>query len=215
MFSFSRNTHTSSSLLRDQEIYDERFMFAGCCLEYRERTEVQPTDARTCIVISLGTTYVNQQKAFYQKCLEAFGSLDMEIYMNIGRNIQPGELGYIPPNFILSSMLPQLSLLSKACLFITHGGANSTREALYYGVPMLIYPIDGDQFDVADRIVQLQCGEQYRPDSSSEQLYQQAMDVMENQTYSQNCFRMKQNLQQNGGCRIAAEAILKKIRRST
>ena len=75
---------------------------------------------------------------------------------------------------------------------------------------MLIYPIDGDQFDVADRIIRLQCGEQYSPDSSSEQLYQQAMGVMENQTYSQNCFRMKQDLQQNGGCRIAAEAISKK-----
>ena len=125
---------TSSSLLRDQEIYDERFMFAGCCLEYRERTEVQPTDARTCIVISLGTTYVNQQKAFYQKCLEAFGSLDMEIYMNIGRNIQPGELGYIPPRLYSEQYAPSIILIVKSeFIHYARGRQQCQRSALLRG----------------------------------------------------------------------------------
>ena len=37
--------------------------------------------------------------------------------------------------------VPQLAVLKQADLFITHGGLNSIKEAVYAEVPMLLYPI--------------------------------------------------------------------------
>lgn len=38
--------------------------------------------------------------------------------------------------------VPQLEVLKKADLFITHGGLGSIKEAIEYEVPMLVYPLD-------------------------------------------------------------------------
>lgn len=40
------------------------------------------------------------------------------------------------------SRVPQLRVLATADVFITHAGFGSIKEAIYYGVPMLAYPLD-------------------------------------------------------------------------
>ncbi|HYC85525.1 MAG TPA: glycosyltransferase [Chryseosolibacter sp.] len=40
--------------------------------------------------------------------------------------------------------VPQLRVLSRSSVFITHGGLNSIKEAIYQGVPMLVYPASRD-----------------------------------------------------------------------
>ena len=40
------------------------------------------------------------------------------------------------------SRVPQLRVLAEADVFITHGGFGSIKESIYYGVPMLAYPLD-------------------------------------------------------------------------
>ncbi|WP_028668509.1 glycosyltransferase [Runella zeae] len=40
------------------------------------------------------------------------------------------------------SRVPQLTVLAEADVFITHAGFGSIKEAIYYGVPMLAYPLD-------------------------------------------------------------------------
>jgi zeaxanthin glucosyltransferase len=44
---------------------------------------------------------------------------------------------------------PQLALLAKSSVFVTHGGANSFMEALAAGVPQLLSPMCNDQFHQA------------------------------------------------------------------
>ncbi len=51
--------------------------------------------------------------------------------------------------------MPQLEVLKQANLFITHGGMNSSSESLYFGVPMIVIPVMGDQPIVAQRIEDL------------------------------------------------------------
>lgn len=48
----------------------------------------------------------------------------------------------IPANAHFFSRVPQLRVLAVADLFITHGGFGSIKESIYYGVPMLVYPLD-------------------------------------------------------------------------
>ncbi len=40
------------------------------------------------------------------------------------------------------SRVPQLRVLAEADVFITHAGFGSIKESIYYGVPMLAYPLD-------------------------------------------------------------------------
>ena len=48
--------------------------------------------------------------------------------------------------------VPQAEILSKSNYFLTHGGLNSLKEAIYYEVPMLVYPLEGDQFGNAQKV---------------------------------------------------------------
>jgi UDP:flavonoid glycosyltransferase YjiC (YdhE family) len=42
--------------------------------------------------------------------------------------------------------LPQVALLDRAAVIVTHGGNNSVTEALTAGVPMVVLPFSTDQF---------------------------------------------------------------------
>jgi zeaxanthin glucosyltransferase len=52
----------------------------------------------------------------------------------------------LPSNVFVTHVVPQLTVLSKASVFINHGGINSIKEAVYAGVPMLIYPVFKDTY---------------------------------------------------------------------
>lgn len=57
----------------------------------------------------------------------------------------------IPDNLLLLPKVPQLDVLKRASLFITHSGQGSTSESIHYGVPMVCIPVMGDQPAVAYR----------------------------------------------------------------
>jgi zeaxanthin glucosyltransferase len=60
--------------------------------------------------------------------------------------------GQFPPNVQTLRNAPQLALLRRAAVMISHGGLNSIREAVYLGVPILVLPIDMDQPGNAARV---------------------------------------------------------------
>src|SRR5204863_418991 len=58
----------------------------------------------------------------------------------------------LPENVLAVRYAPQLALLPRVSAFVTHGGANSVMESLYFGAPLLIHPICNDQFHNANFI---------------------------------------------------------------
>jgi UDP:flavonoid glycosyltransferase YjiC (YdhE family) len=67
-----------------------------------------------------------------------------------GTTVSPDVLA---ENVRVCQWAPQLEVLERAALFITHGGFSSVRESIYYGVPMLIFPCWLDQPGNAARVV--------------------------------------------------------------
>ncbi|MGH8611528.1 MAG: nucleotide disphospho-sugar-binding domain-containing protein [Gammaproteobacteria bacterium] len=64
--------------------------------------------------------------------------------LGTGRLVDPPGLGPLPRNVIAVETVPQLALLQRARMMITHGGTNTIKECVYFGVPMVILPFGGD-----------------------------------------------------------------------
>ncbi len=97
------------------------------------------------VVVSFGSGVRNLPQEVLQKMLDAFGQRKELFMWRIQIN---KELGFIvPTNVLVYKWLPQNDLLGhqKIRLFITHSGNNGRYEAIYHGVPMIAFPIFGDQ----------------------------------------------------------------------
>jgi MGT family glycosyltransferase len=138
---------TARELQPDTPIIDQTFRFVGPSIDLRTRSGSFPLDTLeqdSVVYISLGTVH-STHTAFFQTCFEAFAEHPMRFVLSVGRQTDIDRLGAIPANFIVRSSVPQLELLQRASIFITHGGMNSVHEGLYYGVPLVIIPHQFEQ----------------------------------------------------------------------
>ena len=63
-----------------------------------------------------------------------------------------------PPNMWGAEFLPQTTIVPLVDLVITHGGNNTTTEALHFGKPMVLLPLFWDQYDNAQRVDEIGFG---------------------------------------------------------
>jgi len=136
--------YTSREFQPDTPYIDDSFHFVGPSILAATRKETNfPWDLldseRTKIYLSLGTLY-NNNIEFYHTVFTAFSDHPAQFILSVGRLTDIHDLGLVPDNFIIQSHVPQLELLQKVDLFITHGGMNSVNEGLNYGVPLVVVP---------------------------------------------------------------------------
>jgi zeaxanthin glucosyltransferase len=111
------------------------------------------------VYASMGTL-VNGLAKVYKTILRAVGQLpEIQIVLSVGENVRPESLGTIPSNVVVVRRAPQIELLKRAALCITHAGLNTALESLAQGVPMVAIPIGYDQPGVAARIAHHGVGE--------------------------------------------------------
>ena len=110
-------------------------------------------DGRPLIYASLGTLQ-NRLAGMFATIAEAVAPLDAQLVISLGSADQ--DAGAVaarcPGSPIVVPAAPQLALLDKASLVITHAGLNTALESLARGVPMVAIPITNDQPGVARRL---------------------------------------------------------------
>jgi MGT family glycosyltransferase len=139
---------------------EERFHFVGACFEQRAGDQghiLPPLDDRPLIYVSLGTLF-NSDHTFYRNSVEAFADGKYQAIISLGKRYEPGTLGTVPPNVHILKYVPQLEILKRAALFISHGGMNSVNESLVNGVPLLLAPLRADQPHISRRVESLGAG---------------------------------------------------------
>lgn len=77
---------------------------------------------------------------------------DWQLVLSTGGIVEPGELP-LPPDAIALPWVPQLAILERAAVMITHGGLGTIKECICRGVPMVVCPIARDQPENAKRVV--------------------------------------------------------------
>jgi MGT family glycosyltransferase len=115
-------------------------------------------DGKPLIYASMGTIQNDRLDVFHmveQACVP----LDTQLVLSLGGGSpEPGAIRTQLPNTIVRSYVPQLELLRRAHLTITHAGLNTTLESLSEGVPLVAIPVSADQPGVAARIEWAGCG---------------------------------------------------------
>ncbi|AFY87299.1 glycosyltransferase [Chroococcidiopsis thermalis] len=159
------------------------------------------------IYASMGTLQ-NRLIGIFQQIASACEGLDAQLVISLGGSARPESLPKLPGNPVVVEYAPQLEILKKATLMITHAGMNTTMECLKYGVPMVAIPVTNDQPGVAARIAWTGVGE-YVPLSrlNVPKLKAAIQKVFTENSYKQNAARLQQAIQKAGGVTRAADII--------
>ena len=160
------------------------------------------------VYASLGTL-VNGLGHLYKTVLQAAAQLsDIQVVLPIGKNIKVDDLGTIPSNVVVVRTAPQIELLERAAMCITHAGLNTALESLGQGVPMVAIPIGYDQPGVAARIAHHGVGEFLEiGDVTVGRVQRLIQEVLDNPRYRDKARWYQNVIAQTCGLDVAADVI--------
>jgi zeaxanthin glucosyltransferase len=162
--------------------------------------------AQPLIYASMGTLQ-NRLGHVFQNIAAACEGLDAQLVISLG-GASLDTLPALPGNPLVVSYAPQLELLERARLAITHAGMNTALECLTYGVPMVAIPVTNDQPGVAARIAWTGAGELIPLDKLTVNRLENAIRrVLTEDSYLQNAQRLQHAIGHSGGVKRAGDII--------
>ncbi|WP_019545900.1 macrolide family glycosyltransferase [Streptomyces sulphureus] len=193
-----------------ERVDEERVSFVGSCFSARagQGEWQRPEGAERVLLVSLGSAYTRQPE-FYRNCVAAFGGLPgWHVVLQIGKYVEPEELGEVPANVEVRQWVPQLAILEEADAFVTHAGMGGSAEGLYTGTPMIAVPQDVDQPVNADRLVELGVARRIDTEEATpERLRAALLALTDDPEVARRCEELKRESRAAGGTPRAAELI--------
>ncbi len=157
-------------------------------------------------------TLQNRLKYVFSYIAEACTGLDAQLVISLGGALEPEAIGNLPGNPLVVKYAPQLELLQKASLTITHSGLNTTLESLNNKVPMVAIPVTNDQPGVAARTAWSGAGEAIALKKLSvAKLRESIKRVLTSDSYKQNALKLQTAIRNGGGVKRAADIIEKAV----
>ncbi|MGC4110645.1 MAG: glycosyltransferase [Nocardioides sp.] len=111
-------------------------------------------DDRGLIYLSLGSLG-GADIGLMQRLIDILGRTRHRVIVSMGPRADELRLA---DNMTGAATLPQTTLMPQVDLVITHGGNNTTTEAMHFGKPMVLLPLFWDQYDNAQRVHELGFG---------------------------------------------------------
>lgn len=222
---YRRNDDSNSSLAQIAQLpraFDyprsflpETFHYVGPLHNLEDRPSVPfdfgRLDGRPLIYASMGTLQ-NRLQHVFQKIAVACADLDAQLVISLGR--ADAELPKrLPGNPLVVPYAPQLELIQRAKMVVTHAGMNTVLECLAQGVPMASISVTNDQPGVAGRIRWTGAGENVPIWMLTTRGLRRAVrQVFERSTYRTAALKLQEAIQQSGGAIVAADIAEQAIR---
>jgi MGT family glycosyltransferase len=128
--------------------------------------------------------------------------------ISTGHGVPPESLSDLPGNPVVVSYAPQLELLERAMLAITHAGLNTVLDALSTGVPMVAIPVTNEQPGIAARMAATGAGEMIPlKKATTDRIRTLVAKVMSEPAYRTASIRVRDSIRDAGGAPRAAELI--------
>jgi len=160
------------------------------------------------VYASMGTILNGQVDVFRTIVAAVAKNKNLQLVLSIGDQIDPKRIGPVPNNAIVVKRAPQLELLKRATVCITHAGLNTVLESLAQGVPQLAIPITYDQPGVAARIAHKRTGVVISLDKlNADHLAVLLNEVLTDPTYRENALKMQSAIAEANGLSVAADLI--------
>ena len=94
-----------------------------------------------------------ESKEIFRTIIEAIAARpDWQMILSVGRHFS-AEFPAVPPNVLVVNWAPQLEILKRASIMITHGGLGTVKECILFGVPMIVFPMSRNQPMSGARVV--------------------------------------------------------------
>ena len=154
-------------------------------------------------------TAQNGLEGVFNTIAQAVGELaGVQLVLSIGPVLDPQQIKSLPASAIVVNRAPQIELLRRSALCITHAGLNTTLEALTQGVPLVAIPVTNDQPGVAARIAYTKTGA-FVPlkELTVPRLTLLIDGVLRNPEYRENADRMRQVIADTNGLEKAANLL--------
>jgi MGT family glycosyltransferase len=157
------------------------------------------------VYASMGTLQNGLIDIFRSIMQAAITLKDKQFVLAVGGQLDLKQLGAVPANVMVVSQAPQIEVLKRSSLCITHAGLNTVLESLASGVPMLALPITNDQPGVAARIANKNVGVVISSDQASPGTFVAAINqVLDDSTFRDNAHKIQKAIRRTDGLSIAA-----------
>ena len=164
-------------------------------------------DGRPLVYASLGTLQGSRMDLF--RCIaEACEGLNVQLVLNHVGGLTPQQETELPKGPLVVGYAPQVELLSRTRLTITHAGLNTVLDSLIHGVPMVTVPITFEQPAIARRVEWTGCGRSVQLSTlNAARLKKMVREVLEEPKYLESSRRIAESIRMAGGVQRAADLV--------
>jgi MGT family glycosyltransferase len=163
--------------------------------------------SRRLVYASMGTLQNGILRTF-RMMAEACAGLDLQLVISLGGGQDPALLGDLPGDPIVVGYAPQLDLIRRSALTISHGGLNTALESVAEGVPMVVLPVAYDQPGVGARVEWSGSGRSIPVGRLTvDRLRDAVRIVLGNPAYRERAGRLRSSIEAADGLNRAADVI--------
>jgi MGT family glycosyltransferase len=198
---------TTEALVGPATPFPPHYAFVGPALAGRPADTPFPwewLDSRPLVLVSLGTLNWRVGARFFSVATEAVEALDVQAVLVAPQDLVPA----VPANVLVMPRVPQIALLARAAVVVSHGGHNTVCEALAHGLPLVVAPIRDDQPIVADQVASAGAGVRVKFGRITVPVMRGAIEaVLFDPAYREAAARVGESFAAAGGAAAAADRL--------